>query len=1126
MRTPIRKAAWFFHVSWLVVALGSSLGVAAQAADLRGARLFKSGPIQITADGSRVWCVNPDNDSVTRLDCATEVATEFPLPSITGKHAPRGLSLKEDGSEVWVACHDSDRVYVLSGADGSVLAQIDLPWGTGPFSIALAPDQQKALVTLHRGEALAVLEVPGRRLTHHLQYLFWAPMGIAWAEGGTAAWVNHIFSPGEHPLQTRVDFSGAEPRVSTAMQIFPADPRHSSGLAAPYNVAEGGYLNIRGHPAQIPAASGRNELWLPTQYHNMTEDAPSPDSIVQSVVRHLNLPTRSMLVSNNDKVVMTALHVHNTTSAGAYLGPGWNAGVAGPIDLGFSVDGQTVFVLNEGSGNLVVMPVSTVTLRPVNAPPLTQLQVGTRPIGVAVSPATSNAYVLNQLTRDVSVVNLATLAELKRIPATPLTGEPFPPAVLLGAKVFHSSDDPRVSRSGKMSCASCHINAEHDGRTWANDKLPGLHGPRATPTLLGLRLSMGSRDSATGFGQLHRSGDRDEVQDFEHTFQSVQMGGTGFLGANAQSELGAPNAGRSPELDGLASYLMFLDPLMRSPHRSTGGTLSEAAKRGATFFTGTNRVARRGDAGCVNCHVPETGFCDFKFHNVGQRRDPNEHELNARTPAWSVNTATLVGGWATAPYVGGINAGEAHHAPAAMVNLLKDFNSRANTATNHGKPDGLTLRQLRDLAEFVLSIDGNMTAAEVRNTRDTEPPRFLRVTPGSLTRLDVWFTETIKPASVTNLTNWRLTESSGGTVPIIGALWDAQNGDHVVLLTQLHPHTSYTLSPAGSILDDADAATGNTANAMDTNDPASRATFVVTDRLTITLGASGYENLTIPVHDSSMVGPNLSTWGHDSVWLGVASGGPGFNSGFVRFDWSAPFRTATGVTNPTQILAAKFTLAPGFGDSQTIQLRRCLQRWSDPPTGGDFNSNPTGAPTWNSSAHGSRAWNQPGAARLGNNGTSTNDYFGTNDLAARVDATVTMTAINERVEFSSALITDAFRFWFEYPGVDYGYALRLAAGSRQETKFGRWEQGLRDEGPALSLTYLLPGATPQIAVQRSGSNVRLEWPIEHSGFTLETTTTLPGGWAPVGIVPSMNAAINFLDVTPTAPQQFFRLSKP
>lgn len=110
--------------------------------------------------------------------------------------------------------------------------------------------------------------------------------------------------------------------------------------------------------------------------------------------------------------------------------------------------------------------------------------------------------------------------------------------------------------------------------------------------------------------------------------------------------------------------------------------------------------------------------------------------------------------------------------------------------------------------------------------------------------------------------------------------------------------------------------------------------------------------------------------------------------------------------------------------------------------------------------------------------------------------------------------------------MDYGYALRLAAGSRQETKFERWEQALRDDGPVLSLTYLLPGATPRIDIHRAGPNVRLQWPVEHTGFSVETTTALPGGWTLLGTVPSTNATVNFVDLTPAGPQQFFRLTRP
>ena len=194
-------------------------------------------------------------------------------------------------------------------------------------------------------------------------------------------------------------------------------------------------------------------------------------------------------------------------------------------------------------------------------------------------------------------------------------------------------------------------------------------------------------------------------------------------------------------------------------------------------------------------------------------------------------------------------------------------------------------------------------------------------------------------------------------------------------------------------------------------------------------------------------------------------------------------------------------------------------------TGGDFNSNPVGGPTWSSSAQGTKLWNLVGAAGLGSNGASTNDYFGTNDLAARVDATVTMNSITEPTEFSGSLITDAFRFWFDNPICDYGYGLRLATGA-QETKFSRWEQSVHANGPVLKLTYLIPGAMPKLELQKMGASLRLQWPIEHAGFRLETAPGALGQWTNYGPAFSTNATSYFVDVSITVREQYFRLSKP
>ena len=52
-----------------------------------------------------------------------------------------------------------------------------------------------------------------------------------------------------------------------------------------------------------------------------------------------------------------------------------------------------------------------------------------------------------------------------------------------------------------------------------------------------------------------------------------------------------------------------------------------------------------------------------------------------------------------------------------------------------------------------------------------------------------------------------------------------------------------------------------------------------------------------------------------------------------------------------------------------------------------------------------------------------------------------MPTIHGRIRFEGDGITDAFRFWFDHPGVDYGYALRQTGIPTQETKFYRAEEG-------------------------------------------------------------------------------------
>src|SRR5262245_37569543 len=509
---------------------------------------------------------------------------------------------------------------------------------------------------------------------------------------------------------------------------------------------------------------------------------------------------------------------------------------------------------------------------------------------------------------------------MARLPVTPSTSEPRTASFLNGDRLFHTTTDPRVSSSRKVACGSCHIDAEQDGRAWDLQHLPGAHGPRQTQSLLGLGLSMGPRDPVTGLGQLHRSGDRDEVQDFDHTFRGPQMGGAGFIAAPLlQPELGAPNAGRDPDLDDIAAYVLGLTALPRSPYRNLGGTLTEAAVRGATFFAGAG--TRPADARCASCHVPETGFVDLAFHDVGERHDPGEAELNTRPPLWGVNTASLVGAWDSPPYAGVAQPKDAE----SLVEAILDFRRPGRTAP-HGVATGLTGRQIQDLAAFLASIDGNTTAAEARGAADRTPPRVVRVEPASLTRIDAWFSESVS-ASAANPAAWRLKAVGGPDVPILAATLDPQNGDRVTFTVGTLHHdcgpATYALIPLGPILDLADSAAGGVANALDVADPSNSRTFVVSDTLTVTFGASGYENFTVPVHDAGTV-YGSGAGANGSVWLRSNNGGTQRNTDFVRFEWESAFAT-TGVASPASLVDASFSLLPSFGDSQTIEARRVLQ---------------------------------------------------------------------------------------------------------------------------------------------------------------------------------------------------------
>jgi hypothetical protein len=994
------------------------------------------------------------------------------------------------------------------------------------------------------------VNVATRQVTQLLD-CFRSPFGLAWLEDGVSAWVTHLHVHDRLTRVSRVDLSSPTARVTTQERTDGAGPQDSAALTDPisaHNIAEGGYLTLRGHLAQKP---GGARVWVPTQYGNRNQTLVNPDSIIQATIREIDLTTRRIPNTINDKIILTAKQVHDPQTS-AWLGPGWDSPVAGPVDISFSSDGSLVYLVFELSENVLVMPTSTPPTKPGAASPLPVVTVGHRPSGIAVSPVAigglQKAYVANLLSRTVSVLDVtapASPVELHQIAVTPSTPEPLSFAFLNGERLFHSSNDPRISANRKVACGSCHLYGEQDGRAWDLQHLPGSHGPRQTQSLLGLGASYGPVDPLTGLGQLHRSGDRDEVQDFDHTFSGPQMGGTGFIPVGQlHADLGAPNAGLDPDLDDVEIYLEELPPLAHSPYRSPDGSLSEAARRGATFFLGPG--AGIADGKCASCHVPETGWVDFTFHDVGQRHDPGENELNTRPPLWGVNTASLVGIWDSPPYIGASSPKD----PETLLEEVIDLRNPGRTKP-HGTTAGLRGHQLQDLAEFLGSIDGTLSAAEVRATADTTPPRVVRVEPASLTRVNVWFSESVA-GNAADPAAWRLSAIGGSDVPITGAVLDAQNADRVTLTVNALHHdcgpVTYQLVPMGPIDDLADSASGGTANLLDVADPQNTQTFVVGDTLTVTFGASGYESFTVPVHDGGTI-YSLVNGANESVWLRSVNNGAWRNTDFVRFEWEAALAAVAGVITSSDILDASLSLDPYWGDSQTVEARRVLQHWWDPGGSDQILNppvNPTNGhrgPTYRDSEFSVRAWNLPNAeARAaGVNGAAPGDYFGLRDTAFDPDAVVSMGSIHQRLVLGGPGVASAFRFWYANPTLDWGYALNLAAGGVQESRFHATEEELRQRGPVLTVTYRLPptsspqppevsgpvSGTPLLVSPLAGGNLRLSFQDlagAVGGYNIYDGTI--GSWyshapAQCGASTSPISARRELDLTPAGGNTYY-----
>ena len=589
--------------------------------------------IAITADGATLLAVNPDANTVSLIDAAgSDLLAEIPVGV-----DPRTVAVDDAGLTAYVANRGSDSISVVDLGSRQVTAEI--PVGAQPYGLLASPDGRFLYVAEQGTGVIRFIETDTGRTIQRL-FVGDRPSGLALAGDGQTLYVTHLLDNKisqvdiRHPYATFLPTLFSLRRVANGAPVLQSpspDPQRTISLFPDSNLVQSIVLSPDGLTAYIP--------------HTLSNSGNRTLTFESTVIP---------LVSLVD--LESGLHLAGQQFDLGTLDP---PGVGQPFDAAVTPDGGELWVVNAASNDLTVIDLVTRQL-------LAHVEVGDNPRGIVLSPDGGTAYVNNTLSGTVSVVDTDSYSVSQTITISQI---PLPPLLLQGKKLFHSSDDPRMSNAQWIACSSCHFDGQHDGRTW----FFSFAGPRNTTSLQGMIETY----------PLRWSGEWDESADGEFAIRRENFGG-GLIDGDMHCDLfpadcvkPLPNQGRSAELDALAAFMDSLAAPLSPGHRR-GEPLSPAEQRGRILF-------QEPDLGCLACHPPPL-YSDLLPHDVGT--------ISAGERIGSAyDTPTLRGLYDSAPYF--------HDGSAAT---LGEALSRPSPGGEHNLAGRLSEQEMNDLIQYLLAL--------------------------------------------------------------------------------------------------------------------------------------------------------------------------------------------------------------------------------------------------------------------------------------------------------------------------------------------------------------------------------------------------------------------------------------
>ena len=594
--------------------------------------------------------VNPDNDSVTAIDRVT-LRKRWELG--VGDH-PRTLAVAPDGS-VWVANQDDATISVVDPVEAVVRETIALPAASQPYGIAWAPDGERVYVSLQATRQLAALS-PSGQLLGTVDFPG-KPRGVAVAPDSQRILVTRFVSAPEAGTVWVVDADfGSVRTIGLHYDLGPDTEKSGRGVP---NYLTSVRISPDGRRVVVPSKKDNTARGLYRDGQELTFE-----SRVRTIVSQIDLDAEAEIaglrIDLNDRDMAQA----------AVFSP------YGDIYFAATQGTNTIEVVDTYRGSLVS---SIIAMQFDEIEGLGPRINGIAPQGLALDDEGRRLFVHNFLSRSVSVYDVDSLVRGIRSSAPVLrevstvAEERLPRRELLGKRMFYNASDPRMSRDGYLSCASCHLDGGSDGRVW--DFTQVGEGLRNTIDLVG--------KAGVGHGNVHWTANFDEIQDFENDIR-FQFSGKGFMRESFFEDtgdpLGPPKTRKSVDLDSLAMYVASLDRFPDSPYRQPDGARTAAAERGHAVFL---------ERACWMCHAGAT-FTDGLRHDVGTLRPSSGLGLGVPLAGAGIDTPTLKNLWDTDPYL--------HDGSAATL-------AEALLTPEHVGEPPLSQEDEDDLVAYLLQID-------------------------------------------------------------------------------------------------------------------------------------------------------------------------------------------------------------------------------------------------------------------------------------------------------------------------------------------------------------------------------------------------------------------------------------